>query len=352
MKIKFRDLKKLTVEVDAQPSDSVLSVKEKVAAAKDVDALQLKFVYSGKVLQDDKLVLDFKIKDGDSVITMVSKAKVATNTAPTNTAPTNTAPTNTGATNSTATNSTATNTAATTTAPGGSQSPSSAADFAAGLEREAAVQNMMEMGYDRPEIERALRAAFNNPHRAVEYLLSGIPASLQAPEPAEAGDAEADRAGPSVDEPADAESGHQNLFDAAAAASTDDVAPDDGLGGMSEEGQLALLREAIQSNPELLQPLLERMAATDPQAAAMIAEDPEGFVHRFLSGELGMDVDDADGGDDPEGVVRVELSELDQQAIARLCELGFDRNLVIQVYMACDKNEEVTADILFRDTSD
>ncbi|KAM9917011.1 hypothetical protein OXX80_013400, partial [Metschnikowia pulcherrima] len=220
------------------------------------------------------------------------------------------------------------------------------ADFAAGSEREAAIQNMLEMGYDRPDIERALRAAFNNPHRAVEYLLTGIPETLAAPAasaspaPATATAAETTQAETS----GDAEE-HQNLFDAAAAATEEGEDP---TMGMSEESQLGLLREAIQSNPELIQPLLERMAAADPQAAALIEQDPEGFVQRFLEGDLSMEGEDAEG--DEEGVVRVELSEHDQQAVARLCELGFDRNMVIQVYIACDKNEEVTADILFRDT--
>jgi UV excision repair protein RAD23 len=43
---------------------------------------------------------------------------------------------------------------------------------------------------------------------------------------------------------------------------------------------------------------------------------------------------------------QIRVTQAEHEAIERLTAMGFDRNLVIQAYFACDKNEEMTANYL------
>jgi UV excision repair protein RAD23 len=48
----------------------------------------------------------------------------------------------------------------------------STSSFVTGENLQTSINNMVEMGYPKEEVMRALRASFNNPDRAVEYLLT------------------------------------------------------------------------------------------------------------------------------------------------------------------------------------
>lgn len=49
-----------------------------------------------------------------------------------------------------------------------------------GEQLQSAIANMVDMGFEREQVMKALRASFNNPDRAVEYLMSVRTSSLDA----------------------------------------------------------------------------------------------------------------------------------------------------------------------------
>lgn len=168
-----------------------------------------KLIHSGKILVNEQTITESGVKPNDVVVVMVSKkkaaAKPATAAVPATPAPatssqtpatpvpstpaqpittsTPQAPTHTAtqsvanqpATPAPAT-ATATATATSATASTG-LAASAASNVAVGPEQAETIANLMGLGFERDQVVAALRAAFNNPDRAAEYLFSGIPAS-------------------------------------------------------------------------------------------------------------------------------------------------------------------------------
>lgn len=371
MQVIFKDFKKEKIPIEIELADTVLSGKEKLASIKNCDADQIKFVYSGKVLQNEKTFESFKVKEGDQIIFMISKAKKTPEPVKEDVSAKKEVEqatiTETESSNSNTNNSA--DSGANSTAP---VTEFTASTFAQGSVRETAVQNIMAMGFERAQVERALRAAFNNPDRAVEYLLTGeIPS---ATEQAQSEPVSVSNATDAAETPSEQEVPQEaaaqtptptalsgNLFDQAAIASE---GAGDEFGG-SEGDMMSQVRDILQSQPEMAEVVLQQLAASNPQIAQLIQTNPEAFLRYITEGDqqalaqaLGVppeyleaaqnEEEGAEAGDS----YQIQITPEENDAITRLCELGFDRNLVIQVYFACDKNEEMAANLLFNDHAD
>lgn len=375
--ITFKDFKKEKIPLDLELSSTVLEAKTQLCEKKECEESQIKLIYSGKVLQDGKSLQESGLKDGDQVIFMISKKKSTTTKV---TEPEAGKESSASVTQSPAPQGSPSEPPAAQTQTQVSQA--SDPGFVVGAQRNEAVERIMEMGYEREQVDRALRAAFNNPDRAVEYLLMGIPENLQqaqnqqqteeSQETVEGGQTQTqtEPSGESVGEDLFAqaaqrgESGAAGGDGSAEGAGASGGAP--GSIGLTMEDLLAL-RQVVSGNPEALAPLLENLSNRYPQLREQIMANPEVFISMLLEavGENLQDVmTEVDESRELEGEAaaaaspsqgqeaNVEVSESDELAIGRLCELGFERALVMQVYFACGKNEEIAANMLFNEFGD
>ncbi|KAJ7287611.1 hypothetical protein C8J57DRAFT_1284415 [Mycena rebaudengoi] len=367
-------------QINADPADTIGVLKAKIEEAHGHPAGIQKIIYSGKVLPDDKTVESCGIKEKDFLVLMVSKPKptpsplpAASTSAPAAPAPMDVTPTVAPAA------------AAAPPAPAdASAAPDAAApppafgdtsSFLSGQALQTTIANMMEMGFSREEVMRALRASYNNPDRAVEYLMTGIPAHLEAEAsgagpagrgppaaaaPTGGAQAAAAPAAPAAPGPAPpaaaAPTGPQNLFQLAQQQQQQQQQGGAAMGGAPPGAQLDLaalqnnpqiqqLRQMMAQNPALIQPLIQQLGAQNPALMQMMEQNPAAVMQLF--GVDGGDFDEGEDGPVPPGAHVVSVTEEERAAIQRLEALGFPRQAVLEAYFACDKNEELAANYLF-----
>ncbi|CAG8026569.1 unnamed protein product [Penicillium salamii] len=367
MKLTFKDLKQEKFVIDVEPSETVREVKAKIAQEKgEYEAERMKVIYSGKILQDDKTVESYNIQEKDFLVCLPQKqpkAPAASSQPPAT--PAARAPASTPAAPPAPQAASAPPPAAAPATPspaGAAQSGPAFGDpstLAMGSAAEGAVVQMEAMGFARTDIDRAMRAAFYNPDRAIEYLLTGIPDNIQEQQQQQQQQAEQPA---STGAPA-ATGGEEplNLFEAAAQAGGEGGRPRGagaagagagaGAAGGEALGSLEFLRsnphfqqlrQLVQQQPHMLEPILQQVAAGNPQIASIIGQNSDQFLQL-----LGEELEDDEEGALPPGAQAISVTEEERDAIERLCRLGFPRDSVIQAYFACDKNEELAANFLF-----
>lgn len=380
MDVILKPLKGDNFHVKVEVTDKICDVKKKIEELKpDFPADALKLIYNGKILSDESTIQDSGYLSTGFIVVMVAKAKPAA--APRTEAAPAVAP------------------ASPVPAPAPDADAQAAARLVSGSGVEATIQQLCDMGFARPEVERCLAAAFNNPDRAVEYLMNGIPddaapASI-APQggstpfpaipPAGAGAVSGGPLPPGLAElrnhpqfaqlaavvaqnpallgqilPAieqtnpeivqaiqqNPEAFMQLLQEAGAGGGGGLFVPP---AGDARLGQMQQLAGLLQQNPQMLEQmlpeLLPEIEQNDPEAARAIRENPQVLLQMIQAAAAAGG--GAGGGLGGAPQATIQLSAEDSAAVERLAALGFDKQMAAQAYLLCDKNEELAANFLF-----
>ncbi|XP_063151008.1 UV excision repair protein RAD23 homolog B isoform X1 [Candoia aspera] len=408
MQITLKTLQQQTFKIDIDSGETVKALKEKIESEKGKDAFPVagqKLIYAGKILNDDTALNEYKIDEKNFVVVMVTKPKAAA-------AP---SPTTTQQSNDTTTTVTSTTPAAVpklvpSPAPAPVSVPVPAASTPAAVACESApvsatveeksekpvetppatsptstdsttgdasrsnlfedatsalvtgqsyenmVTEIMSMGYEREQVIAALRASFNNPDRAVEYLLMGIPGDRDSQGMADPPQAASTGASPSSAVAAAAA--------AAAATTTTTTTTTSSTGGhplefLRNQPQFQQMRQIIQQNPSLLPALLQQIGRENPQLLQQISQHQEHFIQ--MLNEPVQESGQGGGGSGSGGGVAeagsrhmnyIQVTPQEKEAIERLKALGFPEGLVIQAYFACEKNENLAANFLLQQNFD
>ncbi|XDV15675.1 hypothetical protein PO909_015709 [Leuciscus waleckii] len=342
MQITLKTLQQQTIQIDIDDDQTVKALKEKIEAEKGRDSFPVagqKLIYAGKILQDDTPIKEYKIDEKNFVVVMVSKVRDQTNLnffffssvqtkAAGSAAPAAIPiPSEERSDDPPATVSPVQSPEDRTGQVADGEDASST--LVTGQEYDAMLTNIMSMGYERDKVVAALKASYNNPHRAVEYLLNGIPTvPVQETRPVRRGRLPTD---------------------------TQPTEGENPLEFLRSQPQFQSMRQVIQQNPSLLPALLQQLGQENPELLQQISQHQERFIQMLNApvgegegeggegaefGDLGAIGDEAT----PESYIQVTQQE--KEAIERLKALGFSEALAVQAYFACEKNENLAANFL------
>ncbi|KAJ7910824.1 hypothetical protein B0H13DRAFT_2232812 [Mycena leptocephala] len=329
MKISIRSIQKDIYQIDAEPTDFIGAIKSKIEQSQGFTPSLQKIIFSGKVLADDKTLESYGFRgETDYLVLIVAKKPklFSGSSSPACSSEAHSpssAPSTAAASMPTAE---ATLAAATLASSDSSSalapvSPTPGAPihafgdtsfFPIGEALQSTISNMVDMGFEPDQVQRALRASYNNPDRAVEYLTTEIPAHL---------DAEASVAvqvSPASAPVTPASDQAQNLFQ----CGTGLGAP---VAGSSRDPQLEQFRQHLMQNPE---PFLRFLAVQNPQMAQAFTANPEVLVQLLAA------VGSSEGEEGPLPSAQViNVQGEDRVAIERVAgSLGFPRPAAIEAY--------------------
>ncbi|XP_071725218.1 ubiquitin receptor RAD23b-like [Rutidosis leptorrhynchoides] len=353
MKLTVKTLKGSHFDIKVQPNDTVMAVKKNIEDVQGKDNYpcgQQLLIHNGKVLKDETTLVENKVSEDGFLVVMLSKTKASgssgSSSAQTASATQAVSP---APTTPTAAPSTATPPAIIGPVPAPANTDTygqAASNLVADSSLELTIQQLLDMGggnWDRDTVTRALRAAYNNPERAVDYLYSGIPETAEVAVPVAQLPSQATGTVAPPPGSTGPNSSPLNMFPQGGlpGAAVDNEALGD-LEFLRNNPQFQALRSMVQANPQILQPMLQELGKQNPTLLRTIQEHQEEFlqlINEPLDASEGEDFDQPD----QEMPHAVNVTPAEQEAIHRMEAMGFDRALVIEAFLACDRNEELLA---------
>jgi len=392
MLLTFKTLQGQTFTLEVDPTITVSDVKAKIETEKGSDTFpsgKQKLIYNGKVLVDADQLSKYEINEKKFLVVMVPKpqapakpvAETPAPAPPATPAGASAAPSTPGAPVKAKSSeskveakkeksaepekkSDSSDTPMDTgNAPTSGSTGTAASDLVVGEDYNLMVQNIMDMGYGKDEVVAALTASFNNPDRAVEYLLTGIPSSVRAERPPTVGGTGSESSSDAPADPASAVlaalagSGSEGGETGSSAAGTGS----NPLAFLRNQEEFQQMKRLLQQNPGMLNALLQNIGQSNPELLQIISQNQEAFIRMINESDDGSTSGSAGTGSGvrsgsgrtaaageehlgESGVIQV--SPQDKEAIERLKALGFPEHLVVQAYFACEKNENLAANFL------
>ena len=303
MKLILKNLKQVQYNVEVESEKSTIKdLKNEIEKEHGFDSNLIKLLHNGKVLEDSKTLEDYQIKDEYVIIMMNTKPKAKPNPPP---------------------------------AEQPKPEPQKVEEQPKKEEEKPKqdfsqqINSLVDMGYEREKVEKAINASKGNIDLAIEYLSSGnIPDSA----PNNQQNQQSQQNPPS---------------------STQTRLP------LELRRNASLMKIICRNDPERIYNILTNLKMKNPALLNKIKEHETEFKNLLVSPITQEDIDTfkllendirglgGEGGRRP-GQVEIRLTPEEAEAVKRLKDLGnFNQSDVLQAYFACDKNEELAANYLF-----
>lgn len=205
------------------------------------------------------------------------------------------------------------------------------------------INMICEMGFPKDEAIRALRAAFNNPERAIEYLMNGIPESVLLGMQQQQQQQQQPQGGMQQQPQQNFQmpGGNNDQNNQNNNVTTGQESP---LAFLAKDKNFQIMKLAIQNNPQYLNTCIQQLAQTNPMLLQLINANKDEFlkliqepVDQAFIQNLNENMQDNQPG-------TVDVTEDELMAIERLAELAnCDKTSAAEAFLACDKNENLAA---------